>query len=245
MAGHSKWANIRFRKGKQDAARNKVFTKLARELTVAAKNGSDPSTNASLRLAMDKAQRMNMGKDIVQRAISKGDKTQGAEDLFAARYEGYGPGGVACWVHCLTDNRNRTVAEVRHAFSKFGGSMGAEGSVSYLFQHRGSIVCRHGEEEALMELVLESGALDVRSLEDTVYEVLTEPNDFESVRNNLQSSDVKIEEAELTWVPENKVDCDEAQSERIVKMVDMLEGLDDVQEVFTNAEFPDNFDVEG
>ncbi|HJN37829.1 MAG TPA: YebC/PmpR family DNA-binding transcriptional regulator [Gammaproteobacteria bacterium] len=242
MAGHSKWANIRFRKGKQDAARNKVFTKLARLITVAAKQGSDPLTNASLRLAMDKAQRMNMGKDIVQRAISKGDKSQGAEDLVAVRYEGYGPGGIACWVHGLTDNRNRTVAEVRHAFSKLGGSMGAEGTVSYLFQHRGLILCSHEEEERLIELVIESGALDVKPLENNMYEVLTEPNDFEKIKNNLQADNIRIEEAELTYLPDNEVACEKDQALKVMKLIDMLEGLDDVQSVYTNAGFPEGFD---
>lgn len=236
MAGHSKWANIRFRKGKQDAARNKVFTKLARVITVAARVGTDPNNNAALRLAMDKAQRMNMGKDIIQRAIAKASKSQEADNLVNIRYEGYGPAGVAFWVHALTDNRNRTVAEVRHAFSKYGGSMGVEGCVSYLFNHQGTIFCKSDDEESLIDIAIEFGAEDVKSFGDGSFEVITSPSEFERIRNQLEEQQIVIEDAELTYNAETSVDCDQSQSESVVKLMDTLENLDDVQSVYINAQ---------
>lgn len=237
MAGHSKWANIKHKKGKEDAKRAKIFTKLIREITVAARGGEDLSMNPALRLAVDKANQSNMPKDTINRAIAKGAGLTDGADMTATKYEGYGPASIAVWVHCLTDNKNRTVAEVRHAFSKSGGNLGTEGSVSFQFQQKGLIyIAKNQSEEKLLELVLDAGADDMLIHEDK-FEVHTSPAAYEAVCQQL--SELEILNKELTFVADNYIDLDNEQAEKVMKLVDMLEDLDDVQEVFTNANFPD------
>ena len=200
MAGHSKWANIQHRKGAQDKKRGKLFTKLIREITVAAKlGGGDPDANPRLRLAIDKAKAQSMPKDNIERAVKRGAGELDGNDYQEIRYEGYGPGGTAVMVDCLTDNRNRTVAEIRHAFSKFGGNLGADGSVNYLFNHVGQLVYPPGsDEDAVMEGAIEAGAEDVIVDDDGSIEVLTEPGDFESVRDAMLAAGLEPASAELT-----------------------------------------------
>lgn len=237
MAGHSKWANIKHRKGREDAKRAKIFTKLIREITVAARGGEDLSMNPALRLAVEKANQSNMPKDTINRAIAKGAGLTGGADMTATKYEGYGPAAIAVWVHCLTDNKNRTVAEVRHAFSKTGGNLGTEGSVSFQFQHKGLIhLAKTKSEEEVLELVLEAGADDMLVHADS-FEVQTSPEAYEAVCQQL--SELEVLNKELTFVADNYIDLDNEQAEKVIKLVDMLEDLDDVQEVFTNANFPD------
>lgn len=237
MAGHSKWANIKHRKGREDAKRAKIFTKLIREITVAARGGEDLSMNPALRLAVEKANQSNMPKDTINRAIAKGAGLTGGADMTASKYEGYGPSAIAVWVHCLTDNKNRTVAEVRHAFSKTGGNLGTEGSVSFQFQHKGLIhLAKTKSEEEVLELVLEAGADDMLVHADS-FEVQTSPESYEAVCQQL--SELEVLNKELTFVADNYIDLDNEQAEKVIKLVDMLEDLDDVQEVFTNANFPD------
>ena len=237
MAGHSKWANIQHRKGRQDEKRGKVWTKLIKEITVAARlGGGDLNANPRLRLAVDKAKDANMPSDNVQRAISRGTGTLDGVNYEEIRYEGYGINGAAVIVDCMTDNRTRTVAEVRHAFSKHGGNMGAEGSVAFLFKHCGQLLFAPGtNEELLLELALDAGADDVITHADGSLEVTTAPFEFTKIREILESAGLKPELAEVSMRPETDVDLDTNQSEAMQKLLDALENLDDVQSVYTNA----------
>ena len=237
MAGHSKWANIQHRKGRQDEKRGKVWTKLIKEITVAARlSGGDLNANPRLRLSVDKAKDANMPNDNVQRAISRGTGTLDGVNYEEIRYEGYGINGAAVIVDCMTDNRTRTVAEVRHAFSKHGGNMGAEGSVAFLFKHCGQLLFAPGtNEELLLELALDAGADDVITHADGSLEVTTAPFEFTKIREILESAGLKPELAEVSMRPETDVDLDTDQSEAMQKLLDALENLDDVQSVYTNA----------
>lgn len=242
MAGHSKWHNIQHRKGAQDKKRGKLFTKLIREITVAARmGGEDADANPRLRAAIDKAFASNMPKDTVQRAIKRGAGGGEGNDMFEVRYEGYGPSGVAVMVDCLTDNKNRTVAEVRHAFSKCGGNLGTEGSVAYIFDKTGLISFPSGSnEEKIMEAALEAGAEDIVTNEDGSIDVLTNPDDLTSVKNQLQAESLTPEGAEVTMLAANEVKIDSLdEAAKIIRLSDMLEDLDDVQNVYTNADIPD------
>jgi YebC/PmpR family DNA-binding regulatory protein len=241
MAGHSKWANIRFRKGAQDAKRGKLFTKLIREITVAAREaGGDPAANPRLRAAIAKAKSQSMPKDSIERAIKRGSGEDDGASYEEARYEGYGPGGVAVMVDCLTDNRNRTVAEVRHAFSKFGGNLGADGSVAYLFTHTGSLSYPSGsDEEKIMEVAIDAGASDIVTNDDGSLEVLCDPADFEALREALERADLVAEQAEVTMRASTMVPVQSREAETTLKLLDVLDDLDDVQEVYSNADLPD------
>ena len=241
MAGHSKWANIKHRKARQDASRGKVWTKVIREITVAAKGGPDPNDNPRLRLALEKANAANMPKDTIKRAIEKGSGTGESGELEEIIFEGYGPGGVAILVETMTDNRNRTVSDVRHAFSKFGGNLGTDGSVSYLFKKLGIIhINKDYSEEKLMENVIESGAQDF-SEEDDFFEVTTDPNKFNKVIDFFKENKIQYLNAELTLRADTLVDLDQDMSEKVLNIMEFMDDLDDVQEVHTNAEFPENF----
>jgi len=237
MAGHSKWANIQHRKGRQDAKRGKIFTRLIKEITVAARmGGGDPDMNPRLRLAVDKATEHNMPKDNIERAIKRGTGGLDGANYEQIRYEGFGPAGAAVLVDCLTDNRTRTVAEVRHAFSKYGGNMGAEGSVAFLFKHCGQLLYAPGtSEEKLMDSALEAGAEDVVANDDGSIEVLTGPNEFGAVKAKLEKAGFKAELAEVTMKPAAETELSAEDSGKMQKLLDALEGLDDVQEVYTTA----------
>jgi YebC/PmpR family DNA-binding regulatory protein len=238
MAGHSKWANIKHRKAAQDKKRGKTWTKLIREVTVAAREGGgDPGTNPRLRLAMDKAFGANMPRDTVERAIKRGAGTDELENYEEIRYEGYGPGGTAVMVDCMTDNRNRTAAEVRHAFTKYGGNLGTDGSVAYLFVKQGVISFPVGaDEDAIMEAAIEAGADDVAVNDDGSIDVITSPESFAAVKDQLAAAGFATETAEVTYNATTSTEPDQETSERLLKMIDVLEDLDDVQEVYTNAE---------
>ena len=238
MAGHSKWANIQHRKGRQDEKRGKVWTRVIREIMVAARTGGgDPSANPRLRLAIDKAKAVNLPADTVKRNIDKATGNLEGVNYEEIRYEGYGLGGAAIIVDCMTDNRVRTVADVRHAFSKHGGNMGTEGSVAFQFKHCGQLVFAPGtSEDRVMELALEAGAEDVITDEDGAIEVLTAPADFEAVRDALQAAGLNPEVAEVTMRAENNVAVNGDDAVRMQKLLDALEDLDDVQEVYHNAE---------
>jgi YebC/PmpR family DNA-binding regulatory protein len=237
MAGHSKWANIKHRKAAADAKKGKVFTRLIKEITVASKlGGADPDSNPRLRLAMDKAREANMAKDSVQNAIKRGAGQLDGVTYEEARYEGYGPGGAAILVECLTDNRTRTVAEVRHAFTKNGGNLGSDGSVSYLFKHVGQFVYAPGtDEDKVMEAALDAGADDVVRNEDGSVEVLCAPGDFPAVKEALEKAGLKPELAEITMKPANENSLASAEASRMRSLLDALENLDDVQNVYTTA----------
>jgi len=239
MAGHSKWANIKHRKGAQDARRGKLFTKLIREITVAAKlGGPDADANPRLRTAVDKALAANMPKDTISRAIKRGTGAQQGENFVEVRYEGYGPNGVAVMVDCLTDNINRTVSEVRHAFSKCGGNLGTDGSVAYLFSQAGILSYANGiDEDTIMEAAIEAGVEDVITNDDGSIDVITTPEDFTRVRDAMKAAGLPPAEAEITMQPATSVDLDLEDAEKIVRLVDMLEDLDDVQNVYSNADF--------
>jgi len=238
MAGHSKWANIQHRKNAQDAKRGKLFTKLIREITVAARLGDpDPASNPRLRLAVDKALGANMGKDTIERAIKRGSGAQDGDNFEEVRYEGYGPGGTAVMVDCVTDNRNRTVAEVRHAFTKCGGNLGTSGSVAYLFTKTGVLGYPDGsDEDAIMDAALESGAIDVVSNDDGSLDVLTEPDDFVTVEEAMVAAGYEPEQAEVTMRATTGSALDSDDAGKMVRMLDMLEELDDVQNVYSNAD---------
>ncbi|MEM7195937.1 MAG: YebC/PmpR family DNA-binding transcriptional regulator [Pseudomonadota bacterium] len=238
MAGHSKWANIKFRKAAQDAKRGKVFTKLIKEITVSARmGGSDADSNPRLRTAVDKALGANMTRDTIERAIKRGAGELDGAAIEEIRYEGYGPNGVAVLVECATDNRNRTVSEVRHAFTKHGGNLGTDGSVAYLFSKIGSIVFSNGEdEEQLMEIALEAGADDIES-DEGVIEVVTPPESFHVVEKALRDAGLQPEMSELIQRPSTETELGGDDAEKVIKLIDMLEDLDDVQNVFTNASF--------
>ena len=241
MAGHSKWANIQHRKGAQDKKRGKLFTKLIREITIAARlGGGDLAANPRLRLAVDKAKGQSMPKDNIERAIKRGSGALDGADYQEIRYEGYGPGGVAVMVDCMTDNKNRTVAEVRHAFSKFGGNLGADGSVSYLFNHVGQLTYPPGsDEEAIMDAAIDSGADDVVVDDDYSIEVLTEPTAFEQVRDAMRGAGFEPQTAELTMRATTSTELELESATSMVKMLEMLEDLDDVQNVYSNADISD------
>jgi YebC/PmpR family DNA-binding regulatory protein len=238
MAGHSKWANIQHRKGRQDEKRGKVWTRVIREITVAARQGGgDLSANPRLRLAVDKAKAVNMPADRIKYNIDKASGTLEGLSYEEIRYEGYGIGGAAIIVDCMTDNRVRTVAEVRHAFSKYGGNMGTEGSVAFQFRHCGQLIFAPGtDENKVMEVALEAGADDVIADDDGAIEVLTLPGDFEAVKNALEAAGLKAEIAEVTMRPENTVELTGEDAVRMQKLLDVLEDLGDVQDVFHNAE---------
>ena len=237
MAGHSKWANIKHRKAAADAKKGKVFTRLIKEITVAAKlGGADPNSNPRLRLAMDKAREANMTKDSVQQAIKRGAGQLDGVTYEEARYEGYGPGGAAVLVDCLTDNRTRTVAEVRHAFTKNGGNLGSDGSVAYLFKHVGQFVFAPGtSEDKVMETGLDAGAEDVLKNDDGSIELICTPVDFQSVKEALEKAGLKPELAEVTMKPGAEAALGGTDSGRMRSLVDALENLDDVQNVYTTA----------
>jgi YebC/PmpR family DNA-binding regulatory protein len=242
MAGHSKWANIRHRTGAQDNKRGKLFTKLIREITVAARmGGSDLEANPRLRLAVDKAKAQSMPKDNIERAVKRGAGELEGADYQEMRYEGYGPGGTAVMVDCLTDNKNRTVAEVRHAFSKFGGNLGAEGSVNYLFNHVGQLMFEaHADEDAVMEAAIDAGAEDVIVDDDQTIEVLTEPSEFEQVRDQISKAGLEPESAQLTMRASTNAELDVKEATSMIKLLEMLEDLDDVQEVYSNADISED-----
>ena len=241
MAGHSKWANIKHRKAAADAKKGKIFTRLIKEITVAARlGGGDPHMNPRLRLAMDKGREANMAKDSVQNAIKRGSGQLDGVSYEEARYEGYGPGGAAVIVDCLTDNRTRTVAEVRHAFAKNGGNMGSDGSVAFLFKHCGLLVFAPGaSEEKVMDAAVGAGAEDVVANEDGSIEVQCAPNDFHAVKAALEKAGLKPEVAEVTMKPVNETALDGSAAPRLRSLLDALEGLDDVQDVYTTAVFED------
>lgn len=239
MAGHSKWANIKHRKSKQDAIKGKLYTKLIREITVAAKlGGPDPDANPRLRTAWDKALTANMSRDVIDRAVKRGaGGTEGA-DVEDVRYEGYGPNGVAVIVDCMTNNRNRTVAEVRHAFTKCGGNLGTDGSVAYLFNQLGQITFAPGvDEERLMELALDAGVDDLNVNDDKSIDITTTPETFLTIKNKLISAGFQPAQAEIAMVATIQVPItDKDSAEKILRLTDMLEELDDVQEVYSNAD---------
>ncbi|MBV1877853.1 MAG: YebC/PmpR family DNA-binding transcriptional regulator [Pseudomonadales bacterium] len=241
MAGHSKWSNIKHRKAGQDAKRGKIFTKIIRELTIAARDGGgNVDDNPSLRTVVDKAKSAQMPKDTMERAIQRGAGGLDGSDLSSLTYEGYGPGGVAVLVETVTDNKNRTVAEVRHAFDRLGGNLGTSGSVAYLFDKKGQIHLAPGaDEETIMELAIDAGAEDVESADDGSIEVITSAEDFLAVKEAVQVSGVALENAEIAMIPQTYNDLDEVTSEKLLKLLDMLEDLDDVQNVYTNANFPE------
>ena len=241
MAGHSKWANIQHRKGAQDKKRGKLFTKLIREITVAARmGGGDPASNPRLRLAVDKALSGNMPKDTIERAIKRGSGGAEGEDYEELRYEGYGPGGTAVLVECMTDNRNRTAAEVRHAFTKAGGNLGTDGSVAYLFSTTGIISFPKGmDEDQVIDAALEAGADDVVVNDDGSTDVLTEPQALSTVRDSLVAAGLEPELAEVTMRASTNSVLDQASAEKMMRLLEVLEDLDDVQNVYSNAEIPD------
>ena len=237
MAGHSKWANIQHRKGRQDAKRGKVFTRLIKEITVASRmGGAESGANPRLRLAMDKAFDNNMPKDTVERAIKRGAGELEGVNYEEIRYEGYGIGGAAIIVDCMTDNRVRTVAEVRHAFSKYGGNMGTDGSVAFLFKHCGQLMYAPGtNEDKLMEAALEVGAEDVITNDDGSFEVVTGPYDFSAVKVALEKAGFKAEFGEVTMKPSNETVLTGDDALKMQKLLDVLESLDDVQDVYSSA----------
>ncbi|MDA7418195.1 YebC/PmpR family DNA-binding transcriptional regulator [Xenophilus arseniciresistens] len=242
MAGHSKWANIQHRKGRQDEKRGKIWTRVIREIMVAARQGGgDLSANPRLRLAVDKAKAANMPADTIKRNIDKATGNLEGVTYEEIRYEGYGIGGAAIIVDTMTDNRVRTVAEVRHAFSKYGGNMGTEGSVAFQFKHCGQIILAPGtSEDKVMEVALEAGAEDVVTHEDGAIEVLTGPADFEAVKNALEAAGLKPELAEVTMRAENTIELSGEDAARMQKLLDVIEDLDDVQDVFHNAELTES-----
>ncbi|NDU87272.1 MAG: YebC/PmpR family DNA-binding transcriptional regulator [Ferrovum sp.] len=237
MAGHSKWANIKHKKAAADAKRGKVFTRLIKEITVAARmGGGDVASNPRLRLAVDKAYDQNMPKDTIERAIKRGSGDLEGVNYEEVRYEGYGINGAAVMVDCLTDNRTRTVADVRHAFTKFGGNLGTDGSVAFLFTHCGQMLFSPGtDEDRLMEVALEAGAEDVIRHDDDSLEVQTPPYEFSAVRASLEAAGFKAEFAEVTMKPQNEVEFAGDEAVRMQKLLDALESLDDVQAVYTTA----------
>lgn len=241
MAGHSKWANIQHRKNTQDAKRGKLFTRLIREITVAARmSGGDPGANPRLRLVMDKALAANMPRDTIDRAIKRGTGNLEGVEYEEIRYEGYGPGGVAVLVDAMTDNRNRTVAEVRHAFGKCGGNLGTSGSVAFQFTEQGVLSYPAGsDEDRIMEVALEAGADDVVSNDDGSVDVLTAPALFQTVREAMLAAGLKPEEAEITQRANSSTTLGLEDAQKMVKLLEMLEDLDDTQNVYSNADIPD------
>ena len=240
MSGHSKWSNIQHRKGRQDKKRGKLFSKLIREVTVAAKYGGDPSANPRLRAAIDKAKSQSMPKENIDRAISRGSGEEEGFNFEEVTYEGYGPGGAAILIECMTDNRNRTVAEVRHALSKFGGNLGSDGSVSYLFEKVGLMTLTAvNNRNQTMEIAIDAGAEDIESNEDGSIEIITNPTDFLNVKESLVAEGINPEIAEVTMRASVSVSIGVKHAESMLKLLDVLEDLDDVQAVHSNAEIPD------
>jgi len=241
MAGHSKWANIKHRKAGQDAKRGKVFTKVIRELTVAARDGGgNIEDNPTLRSVVDKAKSVDMPRDTIERAIARGAGGQEGAELVQLNYEGYGPGGVAILIETMTDNRNRTVAEVRHAFSKGGGNLGTDGSVAYLFTKRGLIsFAAEFDEDEIMEIALEAGAEDIESNDDDSIDVITQQEMFISVKDALLAGGFEPVSAEIAMLPSSYIDLDLEAGEKVLKLLERLEDLDDVQNVYTNADLPE------
>ncbi len=241
MAGHSKWANIKHRKAAQDVKRGKIFTKLIRELVVAAKHGGpEPDDNPRLRAALDKALGANMTRDTIDRAIARGAGTDDADNMEELTYEGYATGGVAVLIEAMTDNRNRTVAELRHAFTKRGGNLGTDGSVAYLFTRKGQISFAPGvDEDQLMDVALELGAEDIESNEDGSVDVITPWEEFSAIKQALEKAGLAPEGGEVTMIASTTVELDAEQAEKIMGLVDALEDLDDVQNVYTNADIPE------
>ncbi|MEX0614664.1 MAG: YebC/PmpR family DNA-binding transcriptional regulator [Methylophaga sp.] len=241
MAGHSKWANIQHRKGAQDAKRGKLFTRLIREITVSARmGGSDPATNPRLRAAIDKALGSNMTKDVIERASKRGAGELEGAAYEEVRYEGYGPSGIAIMVDCMTDNRNRTVAEVRHVFSKRGGNMGTDGCVAFMFNQKGIISLASGlDEDSVMEVALEAGAEDIVTNDDGSIDVFTTPDDYAAVKDALDAAGFEAQSAEVTMHPDNTVSLELEDAQKAIAMIDAFEELDDVQQVYSNADFSD------
>ncbi len=242
MSGHSKWHNIQATKSKTDAVRGKIFTKIGREIAVAVKlGGGDPNNNAKLRDIISKAKQNNMPNDNIQRSIKKASGELGAVNYEEITYEGYGVGGSAVMVRCLTDNKNRTAGDVRHAFDKFGGSLGSNGCVSYMFDQKGLLVLENDgsiDEENLIEMCLEADAEDVKNDED-VFQIITTPSAFHQVKESLEGKGLKFLSTDVTMIPQNYVDLDEKQTETFLRMIDTLENLDDVQDVYHNVNLPD------
>ena len=238
MAGHSKWANIKHRKAANDKKRGKIWTKLLREVTVAAKEGGgDIGSNPRLRLAVDKANGENVPKDTIKRAIERGAGSGEGDNYEEIRYEGYGAGGTAVIVDCMTDNRNRTASEVRHAFTKYGGNLGTDGSVAYLFSKQGIISFAPGvNEDKLMEVALEAGAEDIISNDDGSVDVMTTPEDFSAINDAIVAAGLAPDNAEVTFSASTMAELDQDTAEKLMKMIDVLEDLDDVQDVYTNAD---------
>ncbi|HDR1344945.1 TPA: YebC/PmpR family DNA-binding transcriptional regulator [Pasteurella multocida] len=240
MAGHSKWANIKHRKAAQDAQRGKIFTKLIRELVTAAKlGGGDVNANPRLRTAVDKALSSNMTRDTINRAIERGVGGGDDTNMETKIYEGYGPGGTAVMVECLSDNANRTISQVRPSFTKCGGNLGTEGSVGYLFSKKGLILITSGDEDVIMEAAIEAGADDVQVQEDGGFEVYTAWEELGAVRDGIESAGIKIDNAEVTMIPSTTVELDAETAPKLLKLIDMLEDCDDVQNVYHNGEISD------
>jgi YebC/PmpR family DNA-binding regulatory protein len=241
MSGHSKWATIKRKKGKADAERGRMFTKLIKEITVAARHGGDPDANPRLRTAIATAKAANMPADNIKKAIQKGTGELPGVTYEEITYEGYGPAGVAVFLDCLTDNKKRTVAEVRHLFSKYNGNLGENGCVAWMFDKQGIITVDQSvcDEETLMDIVLEAGASDMNS-ETGVYEVISEPNDLESIRAAIEAKSIPMLSAEITMVPQNTIKLDEKQAESMLKLYEALEEHDDVQHVYANFDIDEN-----
>ena len=240
MAGHSKWHNIQHRKGAQDAKRGKVFTKLIKEIVVAAKMGGGViENNPSLRVVIDKALAANMKRDTIDNAVKRGAGDLDGDNYEEVRYEGYGLGGTAIMVDCLTDNRNRTVSDVRHAFSKHGGNLGTDGSVSYMFSKQGFISFASGDEDAIIEVAIESGADDVITNDDGSIDVMTTPDDFFSVKDALVANNLNPEHSQITMEPTSRIELNLEDAEKFMKLIDRLEDLDDTQDVYHNADISD------
>lgn len=246
MAGHSKWANIKFRKGAQDVKRGKIFTKLIREITVAAKiSGGDESANPRLRDAIFKALKANMKRDTIDNAVKRGVGGLDGADMQEVVYEGYAPGGVAVLVECLTDNKNRTVSEVRHAFTKHGGNLGTDGSVSYLFNKQGEILlAKTADVDKVMDLAIEAGANDVILLDDGTLEIITASHDYHTVLTELQNNNYEVMQSQIASRAQVLVPIDDETAIKVDKMLEMLEDLDDVQEVYSNAEYSEAYLME-
>lgn len=239
MAGHSKWANIQHRKGRQDEKRGAAFSRVAKEITVAAKSGGgDPAFSPRLRVAIDKAKAINMPKDKIENAIKKGTGEIEGVEYIEVRYEGYGIAGAAIIVDCLTDNKTRTVAEVRHAFTKYGGNLGTDGCVAFQFKHCGMMIFAPGtKEETLMDAAIEAGAEDVLTNDDGSLEVITSPNDYMTIKEALEKAGLTPEFSQITMKADVEIELAGEDAQRMQKLIDVLEGLDDVQDVFTNAAF--------
>ena len=242
MAGHSKWANIKHRKARQDAKRGAVFTKIIRELTVAAKDGGPViEDNPRLRLAHDKALAANMAKDTINRAIQRGAGGQEGQNLEEVIYEGYAPGGIAVYIKTLADNKNRTVSEIRHAFTKYGGNLGTSGSVAYLFEAKGKLLIKSdATDEKLYEVAIENGADDINDIDGVKTEIVCDPKNISGLKEMVEQAGFEIEASEIVMETENNISLDEEQSEKNMKLTDALEDLDDVQEVFTNADLDES-----